>query len=974
MNFIKNKNNENKKAKKNSILRTMLKITNIFILSIFMIGAAITGIFATTFIDVIKETPIVDASKMNELMVQSSVILDKDGNTVEKIENLENRTLVNLSDMPKHLIDAFISIEDERFYQHKGVDPIGITKSFLDSILKGRLRGGSTIAQQLAKNMYLSSEQKIERKLKEAYLALKITDSIKREGVLEAYLNRVFLGQHSYGVQAASQGYFSKNVQDLTIAESALLAAIVQSPTNYSLYKTVKPENISENSIVITDLNISGQVYKAVYNPTVLDRQKYTLRKMYELKKITKEQYDNALAEDVLASIKPNKGFERPVSTYFTELVKSQVAEKLIKKYNYSKDEAWDKIYNGGLTIHSTMDQNIQKGIEEIYENFANVLNMPKYGSTPSYVSWKRDNSGNIMSKNDIIIYFARKNLLNSENEIIIPSGEYSVSEDGSLNIQSDRISVYENVLTVSSFYSVNDDNNLVTHGIGNFAVPEDSIKASNAHSFVISAKMFKNYSEFYRVDENGNLLLNSKYFKIDEDGTLQPQSSTVVIDHHNGQIVAIVGGRETKGNPINRAYRIPRQPGSTIKPLAVYIPALDNGYTAATPIDDVPHYNEKHELWPKNWYNGYKGLQTLRNSVVQSINVNAVKTLEKVGLEKSKEYLTKFNLINQSNSLADTFVTKSENVDINDENLASMALGAMTEGLTNLKMTGAYAAIANAGTYIEPISFTKVEDSTGKIVLESEQKEEKVTSPENAFIMGNILSDVPKVLVPATKHPNIDTAGKTGTTEDVQDSWFMGFSPYYTIGTWIGFDNVNIKLDREQSLAATLWGIVNKSVLKNKEPKKFAPPPSNIIRRYVSDKTGLLINGETKGGAINEYFIAGTEPKEYDNSYITVKIDKRNGKLATDKTPAEFIEEKTFFIRPGNFKPGSDGIVPQDYNSEKPPTEISDIVDEEESTPETESPNSTNNSDESNNPDSTDKPDSNTIDKPNKKPGDKNP
>ena len=390
---IKSIQSKNKKDKE-SPLKPILRILSITILAILMIGAGITGIFATTFVDIMKDAPVVDTSNMNALMIQSSKILDRDGNVVEKIENLENRTIVKLSDVPQHLIDAFISIEDERFYSHNGVDPIGIAKSLLDTA-RGRLRGGSTIAQQLARNMYLSNEKKIERKLKEAYLAIKITDSIKREGVLEAYLNRVFLGQHSYGVQSASQGYFSKDVKDLTIAESALLAAIVQSPTNYSLYKTIKPEDVSDEASVIKDLNIGGQIYKAVYNPKVLDRQKYVLKKMYELKKITKEQYEEAINEDVFAAIKPNKGFEREVSTYFTEYVKYQVAEKLMKKYNYSKEDAWDKIYNGGLTIHSTMDQNIQKKLENLYSNFASVMNAPKSGG-PAFASFNKDKLGNI--------------------------------------------------------------------------------------------------------------------------------------------------------------------------------------------------------------------------------------------------------------------------------------------------------------------------------------------------------------------------------------------------------------------------------------------------------------------------------------------------------------------------------------------------------------------------------------------------
>ena len=177
----------------------------------------------------------------------------------------------------------------------------------------------------------------------------------------------------------------------------------------------------------------------------------------------------------------------------------------------------------------------------------------------------------------------------------------------------------------------------------------------------------------------------------------------------------------------MNRAASSARQPGSTIKPIAVYTPALANGYTVATPIDDIPYYNEKGERWPNNWYKSYRGLMSLRRSVQSSINVNSVKTLEHVGIAKSKEYLTKMHLINKNNPAGDTFVSKGENGKINDENLAAMGLGAMSDGFTNLALTGAYASISNLGTYIEPLTFTKVVDSEGNVILENCQEVEEV-------------------------------------------------------------------------------------------------------------------------------------------------------------------------------------------------------------------------------------------------------
>ena len=289
-------------------------------------------------------------------------------------------------------------------------------------------------------------EEKIsdEKKLVRVYLPLKPMEI--SEAILQLeYLNRVFLGQHSYGVQSASQGYFSKDVKDLTIAESALLAAIVQSPSNYSLYKTIKPENVNDESSVIKDLNINGQVYKAVYNPKVLDRQKYVLKKMYQLKKITKEEYEEALKEDVFAAIKPNKGFEREVSTYFTEYVKYQVAEKLMKKYNYTKEEAWNKIYNGGLTIHSTMDQTIQKNIEKLYSDFANVMKAPKRGN-PAFASFKRDRSNNITDAKGKTILYKKSNILDEDNNIII----FLIFDIGSFDINSPVYIYFVNLIIIN--------------------------------------------------------------------------------------------------------------------------------------------------------------------------------------------------------------------------------------------------------------------------------------------------------------------------------------------------------------------------------------------------------------------------------------------------------------------------------------------------------------------------------------------
>ena len=234
MNNLNSKNenftNVNNKKKNNAlnIFFSVLKGIKIFILSMFILIAIACGSLGGIMLYIIKESPRIDTSKIRDLMKETSVILDSEGNELTKVETSEYRTYVHLNEIPKNLINAFIAVEDERFYLHNGVDPIGIGKSILDNV-KSRsiVRGGSTIAQQLARNLYLKPDQVFERKIKEAYLAVILTDELSKDGVLEAYLNKVFMGQNSYGVQAAAETYFSKDVKDLTLAESAAQMSMI---------------------------------------------------------------------------------------------------------------------------------------------------------------------------------------------------------------------------------------------------------------------------------------------------------------------------------------------------------------------------------------------------------------------------------------------------------------------------------------------------------------------------------------------------------------------------------------------------------------------------------------------------------------------------------------------------------------------------------------------------------------------------
>ena len=290
-------------------------------------------------IAIAKDAPDIEPSNIEALLNQTSFILDENGKVIEKIQTEEYRTIVDLEKIPKHLQDAFVSIEDERFEKHMGVDPKGIMSAVVDNIrAKSTVRGASTITQQLARNLYLTNEKKLDRKIKEAYIALQLEKALTKDQILEAYLNRIYLGQGAYGVQEASQTYFSKDVEDLTVAESALLAGIVKSPSKYPPYKTVKPENFDSNSnIEVGQIDILGEKYIAVYNEEAVKRQKVVLMKMKELGYISNEEYNQALNEDVKKDLKPGEKKIKGISSYFNDFVKSQAIDALVEKLGYTK-------------------------------------------------------------------------------------------------------------------------------------------------------------------------------------------------------------------------------------------------------------------------------------------------------------------------------------------------------------------------------------------------------------------------------------------------------------------------------------------------------------------------------------------------------------------------------------------------------------------------------------------------------------
>jgi len=929
-------NKKSKKKKKFSIIKLLL----VFILVICIIGG---GAIGGMVLAIIKDAPEIDPTNITSLLDVNSVILDQNGNLIEKVQSEGFRTYVTIDKIPDHLEKAFISIEDERFETHMGVDIHGIFGALIEYVKeRENLRGASTITQQLARNLYLSNERSIERKIKEAYLAIQIEKALTKDQILEAYLNRVDLSQRSYGVQEAAQTYFSKDVSDLTIAESAMLAGIVKSPPKYSPYNTIPLEDVDfeNNENIIGQIDIDVRKYAVVFNQESLERQRVILSKMKELNFISQEEYNEAIEEDMMAAINPGQKKIADISSYFSDLVKSQVLDDLVEKAGYTVEEAESALYTGGLKIYATMDIDMQHKLEDSYNKFGQVLvgDIEKI-NTPILIDWSADKYGNLKGDDGKIVLYKKSNLLDDNNNLIIENGTFEITNEGNLVIKNSKFNVYPKTIDIQDFYTVDDRKNLVKHTVGSLALALENYEISDTKQIVIKSSYLSKNNDFYTFDDNNNLLINAKYFQnSDVYGVAQPQSAAVIIDYRTGEIKALVGGRDIEGSRLfNRAIS-QRQPGSAIKPVAVYLPALENGFTAADVIDDIPFYDAKGNLWPKNWYKSYWGINTIRQSVEQSINVNSVKLLEQIGISTSMEYLSKLGIIKEDGD--DSFVTRTDNKVTNDENLSALGLGGMSRGLTPLELTAAYGAIANGGVYVEPISYTKVLDKHGNILLENKPTKVRAASPEAAFIMTDILrSTVTSGLANRAKlfngNTEIPVAGKTGTTQDRGDIWFVGYTPYYAAGVWIGNDNPQIKISKSSSAAADYWSYIMKQAHDGYEPKNFDVPQEGIVTRQICTESGKLATElcalDPRGSTIRtEVFIKGTEPTEQCDVHVKVSVDKTTGKLANEYCPPELIEERIYIKREPAYNPEDhNGIIPKDYEYTVP-TEVCDTHSQE--------------------------------------------
>ncbi len=856
---------------------------------------------------VIAKAPDIETSNIYSLLSQSSVLYDDEGNIIDTAYGDENRTIVEIGQIPIHAQNAFIALEDKTFRTHNGFNIIRIFGAIKDSIFGGgRISGTSTITQQLARNLYLEDkmfERSISRKLTEAYYSVILEKELSKDEILEAYLNTINFGC-GYGIQTASQAYFSKDVEELTIAEAAALAAIPQLPNEFTLIQTCNVEEVTEETPNLI-MKVADRAY--LWNDSGRDRMLTCLYLMHDQGYINDEEYEAAKATEIKDMVNPNIDALNTVSNYFADYVITTVIEDLQEQGGYSYEKASEMVYNGGLQIYTTMDSQAQTVIEQEFNEANNY---------PDTIGYSQDSNGNILDSNGNIMLYAYSNYINSEGNFVLTADEFTKNEDGSVTIYAGkRLNIYNTTVQGKTDYSVEFDNMYVieddllyTINGGYINIPQDYKSRDNDDNLVISAKFFEDYPSFFTESE-GTLATNQYTLN---QRTIQPQSAMVIVDNETGQVKAMSGGRKTSGRMLyNRAIN-PRQPGSSIKPLAVYsaalqrsfelqqagktFPLVDNGIdkqgtnlwgqyiTAGSIVDDEPTTIEGR-LWPKNSYSGYAGLYTFRTALQQSVNVCAVKILSQVGVDFAADLVEDFGITSLKRS-----------GDANDLNLAALGLGGMTSGVSPLEMASAYTTFVNEGVHISTSVYTKVTTRNGDLLLQPEIKKTKVLDPGVAWIMRDVLRSVVTegIAYPAAIS-GAAVCGKTGTTDKQYDIWFCGFTAKYSAALWIGND-VNLKLSSASNATASMWGEIMEQV-EGCKGGSYPARPDNVIQVAIDTKSGLLATEASGKNTRSEYFTSGTQPTEADNVHQTVQVCSSTGYLATPSCPKTV--SKTGLMRP---------------------------------------------------------------------------
>jgi penicillin-binding protein 1A len=697
------------------------------------------------------------------------------------------RTVLSMDEIPDYVRHSFLAAEDSEFMMHEGIDYLGMVRAFYYAVRHDAgLRGTSTITQQVIKNLVLTPERKIERKVKEIILARELEKNLTKEDILYLYLNTIYLGHGNYGVEEAARFYYGKPASELELAEAATLAGMTQSPERLSPVK--HPER-------------------------ALERRAYVLRQLWEKGFIEEATYRKA-DDEPIETVPYGESHPHLRSTpYFVE----HVRKALVDKYG------GEKVYAGGLRIYTTIDLDKQRAAQRSL-------------------------------RDGIRVYDARRNYFRPVKKLEGDAVDAFVAKRAD-EIASNGLAkgkVYEAVVT-----SVDVDDDLIKLSLGD--VPARLLIEPRTR-VLGEGEDEKQLDEVFEV---GHVVeVTPLAVEPDDEGSVPvifrsgPEGALVSLDPKTRDVVAMVGGYSFSHNEYDHTTQARRQTGSTFKPF-VYAAALEQkGVTPATIYLDSPavFQLEAGKSWsPKNSDGSWRGPIRVREALGASRNVVAVRILKDVGLEAAKAFAKKVGI---KSPLVDNF---------------TLVMG--SSELTPIEITNAYATFASGGLYGEPRFIERVESAYGETDT-FETRIERVLAPEVAFLITDLMKAGTMGYVDSTGRRRGGTAsslrrefdrefaGKTGTTNESKDAWFIGYTPQYVAGAWVGFGDNRSLGPREYGgrVAGPIWRDYMKDIHEDLDKEVFEPPSTGITTAVIDPATGKLAREE----GIDEVFLAGTAPTTY--------------------------------------------------------------------------------------------------------------
>ena len=731
----------------------------------------------------------------------------------------EKRVFVPVEAMPKRLIEAFLAAEDKNFYTHFGLDPVGIVRAIITNIRQigqnRRLVGASTITQQVAKNFLLTNEVSYVRKLKEAMLAYRIEQAFSKNEILELYLNQIYLGVGSYGVAAAALNYFNKSLDDLTTAEAAFLAGLPKAP---SIYHPVRAPDEAKG------------------------RRDWVIGRLLDLKIIDQQEAEIAWAEPLVMSRRDNTELVR--ADYFTESVRRRLIA----------DHGESSLYEGGLSIRTTILPALQDAAEKsLHKGLIDYDRRHGWRGPVTQIEIGADWTTRLAEVD------RRAGLAEWDLGVVLEARQEAASiglEDGT---------VVDLVLDAVTWArtQIRDPEDIDKEDLGPEITGVDQV-LQPGHVIWVEAVPVE--AELATAEADDVPLPNALRYELRQPPEVE--GAIVAIDPHNGRVLAMSGGFNYRRSEFNRATQARRQPGSALKPF-IYLSGFDQGFTPSSTFLDAPVVYDQgpdEGKWkPENYSNKFYGTRTLRFGLEKSLNVLTVRLAQSIGMGNVIDMAERFGLERKM-----------------EYNLAS-ALGSSEADL--LTLTTAYAMLVNGGKRIRPAIIERIQDRHGKTVDRRDNRHcpncqnvdwadqptpnladerERIIEEARAYQMVNILEGVVERgtgrRAQAIGKP---VAGKTGTSNDSRDAWFLGFTPDFAVGVYVGFDTPRTLGKKETGSSAALPIFVDfmQQALVDKPPTPFRVPSGVRLVRIDAD-SGLLPGPSTES-VILEAFLPGTEPNE---------------------------------------------------------------------------------------------------------------